>query len=288
MLAKRSFGLSDKLCIDPKAVKAHNLFAFRSLVPPGFFRSFSMRLLLVCTILVSALPYAGEAHTAANDNASLGYTRPDWMGQLPDYTPLSELSVPGTHDTMAYDGTILGFGQTQSVSLNGQLKGGIRALDIRCRHLNNRFPIHHGSFYLNANFTDVMDDCAAFLETHPTESIFMKIAKEYDEEGNTRTFQATLMDYLDNYPPELIWKTNDWTRLPSLGEVRGKIVIIDSFPTEDPQCGYLWGPTFDNADPDLVQGTGICDSYNDQWTAIKNHLVKANEESPSSNGFATV
>lgn len=68
------------------------------------FRSTLIRRLLACTVLASALPYAGEAHTAANDDDSLGYTRADWMGELPDDTPFTELSVLGTHDTMAYDG----------------------------------------------------------------------------------------------------------------------------------------------------------------------------------------
>ena len=261
--------------------------------------SISMRLLLICTVLVlSVLPHSGEAHISATDDDSLGYNRPDWMGELPDDTPLSQLAVPGTHDTMAYSGTILGFGQCQSVSLNKQLNGGIRALDIRCKNqailvIRNGQPVteyklkcHHGSLYLNANFDDVMDTCVSFLEANPTESIFMKVAEE-DSETPT-VFQDTLLKYLDSYPQEFIWKTNDWTQLPLLGDVRGKIVIIDSFPTVLPRCGYPWGATFDRADPAHIKVIGIAESYNKQWNAIKEHLIKANEERNSSiKGFAT-
>lgn len=254
------------------------------------------QLLSACIVLISVLTHDAMAHTSANDTDSLGYNRPDWMGQLPDDTPLTQLSVPGTHDTMAYDDIwkVLswgGIGQCQSVSLSKQLKGGIRALDIRCRHFHNKFPIHHDKIYLNAHFDDVMDDCVAFLDAHPSETIFMRIADEYKKKKpayNTRSFQATLLAYLNKYPPERIWETDDWGRLPSLGEVRGKIVIFDAFP-DDPeltQCGYQG--VSDGCDHyDTIDYWDKKDSYDELWNFIKAHLVKANAESPSSKIFTT-
>ncbi|WP_300464637.1 hypothetical protein [Desulfobacula sp.] len=38
------------------------------------------------------------------------------------------------------------------MSLAQQLDSGIRAFDIRLRHLNNSFTVHHGAAYQNATF----------------------------------------------------------------------------------------------------------------------------------------
>src|SRR6266540_4907287 len=72
----------------------------------------------------------------------------DWMRWVPDSTPLSILSIPGTHDTMAhYGGPLV---QTQSLPLREQLRAGIRSLDIRARHVEDTFLIYHGFIYQNA------------------------------------------------------------------------------------------------------------------------------------------
>lgn len=131
-----------------------------------------------------------------------------------------------------------------------------------------------------------MDDCVAFLDAHPTESIFMRIAEAHEAEGNTRSFQATLMDYLDNYPPERIWETDDWSRLPTLGEIRGKIVIIGgSNDPELPQCSYKG--IFDNYDEHIIDFWDKKDSYNTLWGEIKDHLIKANADRSSPKAFST-
>ena len=99
-------------------------------------------------------PALEHQHNAYTHKASSGASNPDWMSRLDSNLTLSRISMPGTHDTMShYGGDIV---QTQSLRLSAQLSSGIRALDIRCRHFNNKFPIHHGSVYQHANFNDVL------------------------------------------------------------------------------------------------------------------------------------
>ena len=89
------------------------------------------------------------------------------MRGINDSVSLSRLSIPGTHETMAF------FGgppvRTQVIRLSDQLSGGIRALDIHCRHINNRFDIHHDFVYQNANFNDVLKTVLQYLSNYPSE-----------------------------------------------------------------------------------------------------------------------
>ena len=80
----------------------------------------------------------------------------NWMARLPDSHLLSQLSLPGTHDTCAlYNGFSFGFAKCQAWALADQLNAGIRFIDIRCRHLGDRFAIYHGVIDQRISFDDV-------------------------------------------------------------------------------------------------------------------------------------
>ena len=164
-------------------------------------------------------------------DSSVGLDYSAWMAGLPDTARLSDLSLPGTHDTMALHGGVMA--ECQSMSLAEQLKSGIRVLDIRARHYKNGLPIHHGPVYQEANFDDVLRDVRTFLsqESSKNETIFMRLKKEYDDEGNTRSFVKTVEAYIENGYKDIIWVPNSTPNSnPTVGEIRGKIVIFDDFP----------------------------------------------------------
>ncbi|MGW4481727.1 phosphatidylinositol-specific phospholipase C [Rhodococcus triatomae] len=174
---------------------------------------------------------------------------PDWMGGLPDDIGLSELSLPGTHDTMAARASV--FAETQDVDLPIQLRAGVRALDIRTRHFRDVFPIHHGIEYLDTNFTDVVVQLTDFLRDHPTEAVVMRLKEEYTAAENTRSYEDTLDWYIHDNPEtgarlrEHLWHA-DGNRFPTLGEARGKIVVIQGFDSEKP-----FGPRWATAGMDI-------------------------------------
>jgi 1-phosphatidylinositol phosphodiesterase len=56
-----------------------------------------------------------------------------WMRDIPDDTPVTTLTVPGTHDSCSTDGPF-GFAKTQNLDLTDQLNAGIRFLEIRLAH----------------------------------------------------------------------------------------------------------------------------------------------------------
>ncbi len=194
---------------------------------------------------------------------------PDWMGRLPDSARLSDLSLPGTHDTMARNASV--FALTQDAELSTQLRAGIRVLDIRARHFRDAFPIHHDLEYLNANFTDVVVSVTDFLRDHPTEAVVMRLKQEYTPAENTRSFEDTLNWYLHTNPDtadrlqQALWRPTG-TTLPTLGAVRGKIVLLQDF-TASTAFGLRWaGPAMDVQDTYQLTGLGDLDR---KWGLVR-------------------
>lgn len=208
-----------------------------------------------------AVDSAGYSH-----DGSPGYSNTDWLGGQSDSKRLSELSLPGTHDTMAmYGGDIA---QTQTMTLATQLESGVRVLDIRCRHYDNAFVIHHGMIYQHANFDDVLTTVSDFLNNHPGETILMRVKEEYNPVGNTREFWQTFQAYAQKYQG-LFW---DYTGdNPQLGDVRGQIVLLQDFSAPQP-FGISYGSL--NAQDDYVLHTNW-DLYR-KWTEVKQQMANAN------------
>ncbi|MDB4383929.1 phosphatidylinositol-specific phospholipase C domain-containing protein [Akkermansiaceae bacterium] len=154
----------------------------------------------------------------------------NWMACLDDSTRLSRITIPGTHDSGARIEPIPGIAKTQDFSIAEQLNFGVRYLDIRCRHLNDTFPVHHGPVFQELHFNEVLDQVYAFLKDNPTECVLMSVKPEHVEwvsppKNNTRTFEETFDSYIaDNVD---MWWTED--RVPTLDTVRGRIVLVRRF-----------------------------------------------------------
>lgn len=114
-----------------------------------------------------------------------------WMSGLDGELYLSQLSIPGTHDSAAtrkYAPSCrdVNFCVCQSMTLVEQLDAGIRFFDIRLRHIEDNFAIHHGSVFLNRFFHQVMTDFRSFLGNNKEEVIIMSYQKAHTEEDTTR------------------------------------------------------------------------------------------------------
>ncbi|AFU17013.1 putative two domain protein (plasmid) [Bacillus thuringiensis MC28] len=207
-----------------------------------------------------------------NVNRTVDNTKTDWMANIPNSRRVSELSIPGTHGTMALHGGFAGAPGdifiNQTMNLTTQLNSGIRYIDIRCRHHHNNFAIHHNFVYQHAFFgPDVLDPVISFLRRNPSETILMRIKEEYNPTGNTRTFSETF---------ESFWSPNQryfWTPTssnPTLGEVRGRIIVLQDFPSWHRIFGIHWGQ-LDIQDQWQVSINQI---YN-KWISVRNHFFNA-------------
>ena len=149
----------------------------------------------------------------------------DWMGALPDARSLAELTIPGTHDSGAdLDGALSKYYKCQSLSIGDQLTGGVRFLDIRLKLEDGGLNVYHGAFSQELSFDEVLADCKAFLTSHPGEVILMSIRDEAD--SNDSAFAAAIADAMNE--DSGLWYTAN--RIPTLGEARGKIVLVRRYP----------------------------------------------------------
>ena len=152
----------------------------------------------------------------------------DWMKRVPGKTLLTELSIPGTHDSCALlNGFSFGFAKCQEWSLDFQMKAGVRYLDIRCRHLRDQFSIYHGVIDQKISFSRVVLTCLQFLDEHPGECLIMSIKEESSAEGNTRSFVETFQSEIDAHRNR--WLIDEKT--PTVQQAKGKIVLLDRVGT---------------------------------------------------------
>ena len=172
---------------------------------------------------------------------------PCWMKYVDDSKYLDELSIPGTHDS----GTCSVDNDTEPQSsqvkcqqdyIPTQLLEGIRYFDIRLGKGDDP-GIDHGDYYLlkkDAYFmhlSDVVGYFKTFLNENPSEALIMLVSRGNDEatdESVTTAFAKVLGDN-----PDLFYTAS---RVPTLGEVRGKIVLLRRFRlVGDSVSGHTWG-----------------------------------------------
>ena len=176
-------------------------------------RTLGLLLGLLFAVLLGVLPLC--ARTAGNN----------WMNGLNGNLPLSQFSIPGTHDSGALYEPVPGTAKCQNLSIADQLNAGVRFIDIRCRHVNNAFVIHHGPIYQNADFDSVLNAVFAFLKSNRGETVLMSVKEEYNPSNNARSFEQTFDAYVARNPGR--WHLG--SGIPTLSQARGKIVLFRRF-----------------------------------------------------------
>ena len=189
---------------------------------------------------------------------------PNWMSKLPDSTHLSELSIPGTHDTMSYETQKIGVPWVwcQCLDLETQLKMGIRFLDIRCRDFGEGLPLHHDVYYLNRNFNDGLEIVSNYLRNHIWEFVVVNVQEEHSNTGES--FTNKVHDVLDRYGG-IVYEGG---KNPTLSDIRGKIVVLAHFNTTRP---YLKWDEFE------VENHWDNVSTNDKFDFIKKNFEHARD-----------
>ena len=167
----------------------------------------------------------------------------DWMGRLADETPLSEVVLPGTHDSATKNVQLAYFSKCQSLTIGEQLEAGFRYLDIRLAVVKGKdggpdtMKLMHGFTNCTASgwpwagaltFDDVLSETCAFLAAHPTETVVFAVKQEHGSE-TPEQFETVLNSYIGADPD--MWLLTD--RIPTVGEARGRIVLFRHY--EDPE-----------------------------------------------------
>jgi 1-phosphatidylinositol phosphodiesterase len=146
------------------------------------------------------------------------------MKEIPDSTKLSEMTIPGTHNSCALFGICCA--RTQTWSLVEQMRAGIRFFDIRLRRIDNALRAYHGFVDQKETFDKILIYAFDFLEKNPSETIIMEIISEYTMKNCTKSFKELYNEYTEIYQDKIVtYKKEDIT----LGEIRGKLFAIEIF-----------------------------------------------------------
>ena len=207
------------------------------------------------------------------------------MTKLDDARTIAELSIPGTHDSGARYEFTPGLAKCQSLTIADQLAAGVRYFDVRCRDVDDAFLIYHGAIDQNQTFDEVLATMYKFLDAHPGEAILASVKEEAAATGTTQSFEATFEGYVAQAPERWVLDA----ALPTLGDVRGKIVLLRRFDATNLPLGIDATQWADNATftiTDPAARLRIEDEYmvtdNDaKWTAITNLLGEANAADPT-------
>jgi 1-phosphatidylinositol phosphodiesterase len=168
-----------------------------------------------------------------------------WMENFKDETPLSALSIPGTHNSPTCHRALPSV-RCQAVSPWDQMQNGVRFFDIRVQPETPEDPskdgliLVHGVFPIsltgNKYFRDLVNDVHRFLDENPSETLIMSIKREGPGQHTDQQLSRILRDHYcgDNNK----WYTEP--RIPRLGEARHRIVLMRRFCLDERET-HEWG-----------------------------------------------
>lgn len=173
------------------------------------------------------------AHLSVYSSANLHA----WMGELKDNTLLSSLSIPGTHNAPTYHFAPPSV-RCQAVSPREQLQHGVRFFDIRVQPVNPESPdkdelaLVHSVFPISLTgtkyFRGLMREVNDFLDKNPSETLIMCVKREGPGNHTDEQLSRILRDHYA--VPDSRWYTDP--KIPTLGEARGKVVLMRRFNIE--------------------------------------------------------
>ena len=159
-----------------------------------------------------------------NDSSAPLIHNMNWMKDIPDDTKLSEMTIPGTHDSMSLFGICCA--RTQTWTLVEQMKAGLRYFDIRLRRINNTLRAYHGFVDQKETFDSILVYAFDFLEKNPSETIMFEIISEYDAKNCEKSFVELYEEYTQSYKDKIkSYENRDIT----MGEIRGKLFVVKVF-----------------------------------------------------------
>ncbi len=155
----------------------------------------------------------------------------NWITPLDDKIYVSQMSIPGTHDSGTGDGTTFSIGQTQDLTLDKQFELGIRAFDLRPAVSDGDLKIYHGYISTTYRWDQIMERFKYYLQTNPGEFIIILMRHETEADSNSDSWGGLIEDKLNtlkngtNPSTGESW-TIDFKPDLTIGDMRGKILFL--------------------------------------------------------------
>ena len=147
------------------------------------------------------------------------------LSKLKDTTPVSQLSLIGTHDSCTY-GVKFPFKFTsrcQRLTLEEQLDMGVRYFDIRLNLVKGRLMAYHGLACCHISWVEIQCIFEKFLSENPKEIVFFR-ALRADDTFKTKVTDAEWVTAFHMEDRGRLWSCyND----DKIGELRGFAVCVN-------------------------------------------------------------
>ncbi len=208
----------------------------------SFLTAISLIVALLSPLRIGASSLYESAVTLENVSSS------EWMKAIRGETFLTEITIPGTHDSCARkfdnDWLVSSTAKCQSLNITEQLNVGVRFLDIRCEVDSSTYSVKtvHGSadcwdgndyYYLDFVFQHIYN----WLDAHPSETVLVSI-KEDDGNAGAAVFTSAIYEYIHGYGQNKYFYGESYNyhdywylgkSVPTLDSVRGKCVLMNRF-----------------------------------------------------------
>lgn len=175
--------------------------------------------------------------------AAVGADAAPWMRDLSDDAFVSQLSIPGTHDSATGHGFtswLMGnYATTQDLNIAAQWGKGVRAFDLRPAVANGVLQIYHGSAATKLWFHDALADICRQLDANPTEFAIVLMRHESDGDSNNSSWaELTAGAFADeNVAAHMVKFNPDLT----VGDVRGKMIVLSRDAFTSNLVGFISG-----------------------------------------------
>jgi hypothetical protein len=173
---------------------------------------------------------------------------------------------------------------TQNSSIPDQLNAGVRSLDLRGTLVNDTINLNDGQYFTGTTLQDALDDMTSFLQQNPTETLVVNLSSNENPGGpvnSVNSFNTDLNNLLNQNDTavsgshtynDFMYYSSNPTTTPTLGQVRGKIVIVPAAgdpwtPTPNPTTGQTlgWTPT------QVVQDSPTVSEPAARWNLAENN-----------------
>lgn len=198
-----------------------------------------------------------------------------WMSRINDGKLISEINIPGTHDTATklVDGLPqqISIAQCQSLTPSEQLNAGVRMFDLRCDFLTSKqldptlthaLPTYDKIFDM-IYLSEVFKVTEEFLKDNPSETVvfLVNLGQNLLKQGSNEKLSKVMSEYINK---NKIWSKN---YIPKLGEVRGKIVLLRRFNVPQNGCFGIDSNNF---------GIDVSDWYSEEDYSKNKGILKLN------------
>ena len=177
-----------------------------------------------------------------------------WMKQLPDDRLVADLSLPGSHDACTAEGWFSellggiaeGTAKTQDLTIDEQLKVGMRVFDLRPEHnLENGVYVlrcSHGIMFTKLLVIDFFRKLKQFLAANPTE--FCVLTVDLSATTDKKAWGKAFAELIGS--DEFSGLFADFKPRLTVGDMRGHVLILSKFEyAQQPTGGYCYGWVFD-------------------------------------------